>query len=156
MKLFGIVTISFFYPRDMWEAGFVAILFGGGDGCSTQVWTDGGFVESQARHYYQLPSAPSHLTALAVEGAMVHLRWRESAESDVTGYRIYYQSAGGLSGWVDTGLRNSLWVILPYKGYYQVWVSSYDLDGGESGPSNLVTLETKEDAQHLYLPIIRR
>lgn len=146
----------FGHPRDLWEAGYVGILFGGGDGCSTQVWTDGGFVESQARRYYQPPSAPSHLTALAVDGAMVHLRWRESAESDVTGYRIYYQSVGGLSGWVDAGPRNSLWMILPYQGQYQVWVSSYDLDGGESGPSNLVTLETEEDAQHLYLPLIRR
>ncbi|GIV66075.1 MAG: hypothetical protein KatS3mg047_0468 [Bellilinea sp.] len=147
----------FRHPQDLWEAGYVGILFGGGDGCSTQVWTDGGFVESQARLYYQPPSAPLNLQVVAVNGAMVRLRWQENPEPDVTGYRLYYQPEGsGAFEWVDVSVRNSAWLILPTKGRWQIWAKAYDLNQDESPPSNLVFVETDQDAEHLFLPVIHR
>ncbi|MEW6502447.1 MAG: fibronectin type III domain-containing protein [Chloroflexota bacterium] len=147
----------FRHPQDLWEAGYVGILFGGGDGCSTQVWTDGGFVESQASLYYQPPFAPLKLQVVAVNGAMVRLRWQENPEQDVTGYRLYYQPEGsGAFEWVDVSVRNSAWLILPTMGRWQIWAKAYDLNQDESPPSDLVFVETDQDAERLYLPVIHR
>ncbi len=147
----------FRHPQDMWEAGFVGILFGGGDGCSTQVWTDGDFVKNQARLYYQPPSTPLDLQRVQVNGSLARLRWRENLESDVVGYRLEYQmEGGGQTGWVDAGIRNSIWIVLPQKGRWQIRVRAYDLHQGETPPSGWVLVETTEDAQRLYLPAIQR
>ncbi len=147
----------FNHPQDMGEAGFVGILFGGGDSASTQVWTDGGFVESRARLYYQPPSAPVGLEVVAVNGAIARLRWRENGESDVVGYRLYFQrEEGGQVGQQDVKIRTSAGLILPHRGRWRVWVKAYDLNQGQSPPSNLVVLETTEDAQKVYLPAIQR
>ncbi|MEW6178350.1 MAG: choice-of-anchor X domain-containing protein [Chloroflexota bacterium] len=147
----------FRYPRDMWEAGFIGILFGGGDGCSTQVWTDGGHVESNAHAYYQPPAVPQGLSVVGVEGALVYLRWQENLETDVTGYRLYYQQeSGGAVGYITAGLRNAVRVILPNQGLWRMWLTAYDLNGGESSSSAEVLAETVEDAQRVYLPLVRR
>lgn len=147
----------FRHPQDVWEAGLIGVLFGGGDGCSTQVWTDGGVVENQARIYYEPPSAPLNLQVVSVNGPQVRLRWRENSESDVVGYRLYYQSeVDGQVGWVDANIRNHSYLILPYRGSWRIWLKAYDLNQGESPSSNIVFVETTQDAQKLYLPVVRR
>ncbi|KPL73943.1 choice-of-anchor X domain-containing protein [Bellilinea caldifistulae] len=147
----------FHHPQDLWQAGYVGILFGGGDDCSTQVWTDGGFVENQAQLYYQPPSAPLDLQVVMVSGAIARLRWKENPENDVVGYRLYYQpEEGGPIGWVDVSMRNSAVLILPIKGRWRIWARAYDLHEGESPPSNTVIVETDQSAERLYLPVIRR
>jgi len=151
------VAYLFRHPQDVWEAGLIGVLFGGGDGCSTQVWTDGGFVENQARYYYDPPSAPLNLQVVSVSGALARLRWRENPESDVVGYRLYYQSeGGGQDGWVDAGVRNRVDLILPQRGKWEIWLKAYDLHQGESPASNMVIVETTQDALKLYLPAIQR
>lgn len=147
----------FRYPQDMREAGFIGILFGGGDGCSTQVWTDGGFVENQARFYYHPPSTPQNLQVVSVSGALARLRWRENPESDVVGYRLYYQSEGSEQiGWLDVSIRNRADLILPQRGRWRIWLEAYDLYQGKSLSSNTVIVETAQDARKLYLPAIQR
>jgi hypothetical protein len=147
----------FRYPQDLWQAGYAGILFGGGDECSTQVWTDGGFVKNQAQLYYQPPSALLDLQVVTVSGAIARLHWQENTERDVVGYRLYYQrEEGGPIGWVDVSIRNSAWVILPNKGRWRIWVMAYDLHRNESSPSNGVIVETHQNAEFLYLPVIQR
>ena len=45
----------FQHPRDLFDAGVFAVLFGGGAACQTQVTTDGGFVAAQGAIAYALP-----------------------------------------------------------------------------------------------------
>ncbi len=54
---------AFSHPRDLFDAGVVGVVFGGGQACSTQVWSDGGAVQAQGAVAYAAPAAPTGLAA---------------------------------------------------------------------------------------------
>ena len=147
---------AFQHPRDLFDAGVFAVLFGGGAECMTQVTTDGGFVGAQGAIAYAPPSAPEGLAADSVAGPFVRLHWQESSEPDVWGYRVTYQPAGGgPSTTVDAGRKNALLLGLP-PGAWTITVATYDAMGQLSPPSMGITVTTTAAAHRVYLPLIRR
>lgn len=86
---------AFRHPRDLYEAGVIAVLFGGGAACSTQPSTDGGFIQSQGDIAYDPPAQPTGLSAGTAVGPTVPLRWNENSEPDLWGYRVSYTPVGG-------------------------------------------------------------
>jgi hypothetical protein len=111
------VAYAFSHPRDLYEAGVIAVLFGGGADCMTQASTDGGFVQAQGGIAYAKPAAPTHLSSGAAVGARVPLWWRENSEPDLWGYRISYAPVGG--GTVhsyDVGPANTTVLLIPSAG----------------------------------------
>jgi hypothetical protein len=148
---------AFAHPRDLFDAGVIGVLFGGGAGCMTQVWTDGGFVASQGAVAYAAPSAPGGLVAESPTGPLVALRWDESGEPDLWGYRILYQrSPGGVQYVIDVGRRNAFTLLLPLSGDWEIRVAALDAMGNESLASTPVLVTTTTDAKSLYLPLLAR
>jgi hypothetical protein len=148
---------AFRHPRDLFDAGVIGVLFGGGADCMTQVDSDGGFVAGQGAIAYNPPAAPSGLAVDAVNGALVSLHWSENSEPDLWGYRIVYQPAGGGQSWmVEAGRENALNFILPWSGSWQVQVLSYDAMGNLSLPSGPVMVSSTADAYLIQLPLLRR
>ena len=145
----------FRHPRDLFDAGVFAVLFGGGAGDMTQVDTDGGFVGEQGAMAYAAPAAPGGLSAGTPVGPTVALRWDESAEPDLWYYRVSYSpvSGGGAAGQAEAGRRNSLNLLLPAAGGWRITVSAYDAMGNASPPSAPVTVMVGEDPVRLFLPV---
>jgi hypothetical protein len=147
---------AFQHPRDLFDAGVFAILFGGGAECQTQVTTDGGFVGAQGAIAYAPPSAPAGFAAGTVAGPFVPVHWDENSEPDVWGYRISYQPAhGGSPTTVSAGRKNALLLSLP-GGDWTITVATYDAMGQASPASMGITVTTTAAAHHVYLPLIRR
>ncbi|MDX9832536.1 MAG: fibronectin type III domain-containing protein [Anaerolineae bacterium] len=147
---------AFQHPRDLFDAGVFAILFGGGAECQTQVTTDGGFVGAQGAIAYAPPSAPAGFAAGTVAGPFVPVHWDENSEPDVWGYRISYQPAqGGSPTTVSAGRKNALLLSLP-GGDWTITVATYDAMGQVSPASMGITVTTTAAAHHVYLPLIRR
>mgnify|MGYP002681903718 FL=1 len=147
---------AFQHPRDLFDAGVFAILFGGGAECQTQVTTDGGFVGAQGAIAYAPPSAPMGFAAGTVAGPFVPVHWDENSEPDVWGYRISYQPAhGGSPTTVSAGRKNALLLSLP-GGDWTITVATYDAMGQVSPASMGITVTTTAAAHHVYLPLIRR
>jgi hypothetical protein len=148
---------AFRHPRDLFDAGVMGVLFGGGASCMTSVETDGGFVAAQGAIAYNPPAAPTGLTAGALNGAMVPLRWDENSEPDLWGYRVIYQPSGGGQTWtVDAGRKNAREMILPWSGSWQIQVRAYDAMGNLSAPSNAVIVTSLADAHLIHMPLIGR
>jgi hypothetical protein len=148
---------AFAHPRDLFDAGVIGVLFGGGAGCMTQVWTDGGFVASQGAVAYAAPSAPGGLVAESPTGPLVALRWDESGEPDLWGYRILYQrSPGGVQYVIDVGRRNAFTLLLPQPGTWEMRVAAIDAMGNVSLPSTSVVATSTVGAKPIFLPILRR
>jgi hypothetical protein len=146
---------AFRHPRDLYDTGVIAILFGAGAECLTHPSTDGGFIQGQGDIAYDPPGAPTGLSAGAAVGPIVPLRWNENSEPDMWGYRITRVPAGGgtpLSA--DVGPGNSTALLIPTAGQWQVTIAAYDAMGQLSPASSPVIVTTTVDAPALYLPLI--
>ncbi|CAG0935826.1 hypothetical protein TFLX_04676 [Thermoflexales bacterium] len=148
---------AFRHPRDLYEAGVIAVLFGGGADCMTSPSTDGGFIQAQGGLAYNPPSAPTGLSANVPAGPTVQLRWNENSEPDLWGYRLQYTPlTNTLPVTVDVGPANATQFVIPSAGQWQVTAFAYDAMGRLSSSSNAVTITVFVDAVHVYLPLIRR
>jgi hypothetical protein len=147
----------FQHPRDLFDAGVFAILFGGGAACQTQVTTDGGFVAAQGAIAYAPPLTPTGLDAGTVAGPLVPVHWNENTEPDLWGYRVSYQPAqGGSPVALDAGRKNALTLLLPRAGDWRISVAAYDAMGQVGPASTVITVTTAVNAQQVYVPLIRR
>jgi hypothetical protein len=148
---------AFAHPRDLFDAGVIGVLFGGGAQCMTQVWTDGGFVAAQGAIAYATPDAPGGLAVTSSIGNTVSLRWNENDEPDLWGYRLLYRRVPGDASYeIDVGRRNAFTLHLPLAGDWELRVSAIDAMSNVSQPSMPAVVTTTEDAQSLYLPMIAR
>lgn len=146
---------AFRHAGDLYTAGVIAVLFGGGAECMTQPSTDGGAIAGQAALAYTAPAAPSGLTITAAAGATISLRWNENTESDLRGYRVHYQRSGGEVLSRDLGLTNSASLLLPSAGDWQFSVVAYDQMGNISpaaGPLGATTTASPAG----FLPLVHR
>ncbi len=107
-------------------------------------------------------AAPDQVRGYVVPGnRMVNLEWQLTNDPRVQGYRVYRRLAGGdwsavgtssVAGWADP---TSQW-----DQQYQYKVTSYGYDLGESGYSDVITLDAPvkptlvEQSHQLYLPVI--
>jgi hypothetical protein len=147
----------FQHPRDLFDAGVFAVLFGGGAACQTQVTTDGGFVAAQGAIAYAPPSMPTGLAAGTVAGPLVSVYWDENTEPDLWGYRVSYQPAqGGSSLTIDAGRKNALQLVLPQAGDWRISTAAYDAMGQIGPASTVLTVTTAVNARQVFLPLIRR
>jgi hypothetical protein len=147
----------FNHPRDVFDAGVIGVLFGGGAACTTNANTDGGLVAAQGAIAYAAPAAPMGLSLEGVNGALVSLRWDEVSDPDLWGYRLYYRVGGTGEYAIRTLSRaNQISLFLPNRGEWQIRVRSVDAMGLESPLSNLVTVEIDVDSEHVFLPLIER
>jgi hypothetical protein len=145
---------AFRHPRDLYEGGVMAILFGSGATCLTNPSTDGGFIQSQGDIAYDPPEAPTGLSADAPAGPSVPLHWDENSEPDLWGYRITYVPAGGgTPRSISVGPGNSTALFIPTAGEWQVSVAAYDAMGNLGPASSSVPVTTEVDAPAVYLPV---
>jgi hypothetical protein len=151
------VAYAFRHPRDLYEAGVIAVLFGGGATCMTQASTDGGFVQAQGDIAYDLPAAPTNLSAGGANGPTVPLRWDENSEPDLWGYRLSYRPVGGGAPLtLDVGPANATELLLPQAGQWEISVTAYDAMGRLSPASNSVIVTTTTNSEQIYLPLLRK
>lgn len=147
----------FDHPRDLADAGVIGILFGGGDACSTQADSDGGYVGLRGQEAYAPPNAPQGLRLLSVQGALARLNWQENDAPDLWGYRIHYRrSGGGGESHQTISRQNTATLILPQAGEWTVWLTAYDALGNPSPVSASLQVVTTENASLLYLPLVKR
>jgi hypothetical protein len=147
----------FSHPRDLVDAGAMGVLFGGGADCMTGVTTDGGFVGAQGAIAYANPPAPAGLAASAPVGIVIPLRWDEVAVPDLWGYRVTYKLLpAGIQHTYDVRRVNTVNLLLPQAGTWEITVVAYDAIGNVSIPSSPVTVSIATDAQKVYLPITSR
>jgi hypothetical protein len=147
---------AFSHPRDLFDAGIIGLVFGGGDDCSTNVGTDGGFVSAQGAIAYAAPAAPTGLTAGAVAGSLVPLRWNENNEPDLWGYQVVYSPLlGGQTHVVDARRANAIPLLLPTIGTWTIQVRAYDAQGHTSALSSTVSADITINAKQVFLSTIR-
>jgi hypothetical protein len=147
---------AFAHPRDLFDAGIVGVVFGGGQGCSTQVWTDGGAVQAQGAIAYAAPAAPTGFTASLPTGMGVSLTWNENTEPDLWGYRMVYQRAtGGPVYLLDVRRRSSSELMLPFSGSWKIGVAAYDAMGNVSPLSTQVTVDVTGNPYFTYLAVVK-
>ena len=87
----------------------------------------------------QPPTAPTNLNATSVSTSQIDLTWTASTDNvGVTGYKIYrngsYVTSVPGTSWSDTGRSAGT--------SYSYYVTAYDAEGNESGPSNTDTATT--------------
>lgn len=146
---------TFGHPRDLYEAGIVAVLFGAGADCLTTPSTDGGFIQGQGDTAYDSPAAPTGLSGGAALGPSVPLHWNENSEPDLWGYRLIYSPVGGgTPSSIDIGPANATSLLIPKAGQWQVTIVAYDAMGQLSPAGNTITITTTEDAPAVYLPLL--
>jgi hypothetical protein len=146
---------AFSHPRDLFDAGVIGVLFGGGATCMTSVETDGGFVANQGGITYAAPAAPSGLKAVAQEGAKVTLHWDESGEPDLWGYRLTYRRMPSAATFtLDAHRQNTLEMVLPVAGTWSIQISAYDAMGIESALSPGISIVTSSNAEQIFLPLV--
>jgi len=146
----------FHHPRDVFDAGIVGVLFGGGDGESTQPATDGGFLAAQGAIAYAPPATPAGLAVDGISGPSVGLHWNENTEPDLWRYRVFIEPASGGGTMVtNTGPRNATELLLP-AGEWHLRVQACDAMNHCSTPSTPVTAITPEGVRLLFLPTITR
>jgi len=147
----------FAHPRDLFDAGVIGVLFGGGATCMTEVWTDGGFVAAQGAIAYNDPAPPGGLAITGSPSPLVALRWDENDEPDLWGYRILYQrNPGGTQYAINVGRRNAYTLLLPFSGDWELSVAAIDAMGNVGPPSTAVVATITVDAELIYLPMVRR
>ena len=149
---------AFSHPRDLFDAGVIAVLFGGGATCMTRPSTDGGFVQAQGSIAYASPVTPMHLIAGPLIGdARLPLQWDENTEPNLWGYRVSYARSGsGVSYTLDVGPANSTSLLLPSAGKWQVRVQAYDAMGQPGPLGNSVVVTTSLDLPQVFLPVVER
>jgi hypothetical protein len=146
---------AFRHPRDLYEAGVIAVLFGGGADCMTSASTDGGFIQAQGGIAYNPPAAPTGLSAGPAVRPGVPLRWNENNEPDLWGYRLSYTPISATTPvTLDVGPVNAAQLVIPSAGQWRLIVSAYDAMGRLSAPGSAVTITIDVDAAHVYLPLI--
>ncbi len=148
---------AFYHPRDLFDVGVAAVLFGGGAECMTQPSTDGGFIAAQGAIAYAPPVTPTGLMADAISGPVVSLYWNENTEPDLWGYRLSYQpvAGGGQPVTLNAGRANAGRVLLPEVGSWRISLAAYDAMG-IIGPATSITLTTTISAQQVWLPAVMR
>lgn len=146
----------FQHPRDAFDSGVIAVLFGGGAGCSTNASTDGGQIAAQGKLAYDPPAAPTGLSAVSAGGATVLLRWDESGAPDLWGYRLRYQQGGGQPLTIDLSRANRHGLLLPAAGSWSISVAAYDAQGRLGPYSAAVAATTSAGARMQYVPLARR
>lgn len=148
---------AFAHPRDLIDAGVVAVLFGGGTGEMTRASTDGGFIAAQGGIAYAPPGAPGGLASLGVSGPTATVRWDERSEPDIWGYRVTYQRPNGSqSATLDLRRANVATIVLPDIGEWRVSVAAYDAQGRVGPSSGQVSVTTTEAPQRIFLPLVAR
>jgi hypothetical protein len=148
---------AFRHSRDLYEAGVIAVLFGGGANCMTSPSTDGGFIQAQGGIAYNPPAAPTGLSANPPAGPTVQLRWNENSEPDLWGYRLSYTPMSITAPLtVDVGPANATQLLIPSAGQWRVTTFAYDAMSRLSAPGSAVTVTITADAAHVYLPLIRK
>ncbi len=145
----------FQHPRDIFDAGVIGVLFGGGADCTTQVTTDGGFVAAQSAIIYDPPATPTGLNTTGMNGFYVPLFWNESSEPDIWGYRIYYKQTSETEFIsLNVSRRNSTRILLPYSGNWEIRITAFDAIGLESPLSGPLQVTSLIDSQQVFLPFI--
>ena len=145
----------FQHPRDLFDAGVIGILFGGGADCTTQVTSDGGFVAAQGAIAYEAPAAPTGLANTGLSGALLSLKWNESTEPDTWEYHIHYKRTDEIQyNTINVGRRNSTNLLLPNSGDWEIYISVIDAIGNESPFSDLLVVTTSIDSVQVFLPFL--
>jgi hypothetical protein len=148
---------AFAHPRDLFDAGVIGVLFGGGATCMTEVWTDGGFVAAQGAIAYTAPTTPGGLAITGSADPTVALRWDENDEPDLWGYRLLYRRIPDEAQYaINVGRRNAYTLLLPLSGNWELRVAAIDAMGIISLPSDPVVATITVDAKSIYLPILAR
>jgi hypothetical protein len=143
----------FNHPRDLFDAGVIAVLFGGGAECMTSVTTDGGFVAAQGAAAYAPPAAPTGLVVSGAGGPALTLYWTENTEPDLWRYRVTYTPVGGGPTYTrEAGRNNSAVILLPFPGEWRFWVAAIDAMGNASPNSPPATGEVTSGALFTFLP----
>lgn len=147
----------FNHARDAFDSGVIAVMFGGGADCTTNVNSDGGFVAAQGLTAYAVPPKPINLHLLSLNEPIVRLGWEELDVADLWGYSVYYQlnSAGPIYRQF-VSRSNNVNLFLPQAGTWNLWVTSSDAMSQESAPSNIIAVEINFESAHVYLPITAR
>lgn len=145
----------FNHPRDAYDSGVIAVMFGGGATCMTSPATDGGFIAAQGAIAYNAPGTPTGLEVLGNSGASVVLRWNENTEPDLFGYRLRYQQNGGAISTIDLSRANSTTIVLPNAGSWQISIAALDAMGRASAYSPPVSASTTQSAARVLVPIAR-
>lgn len=145
----------FNHPRDAYDSGVIAVMFGGGATCMTSPATDGGFIAGQGAIAYNAPGTPTGLEVLGNSGASVVLRWNENTEPDLFGYRLRYQQNGGAISTIDLSRANSTTIVLPNAGIWQISIAALDAMGRASAYSPPVSASTTQSAARVLVPIAR-
>jgi hypothetical protein len=148
---------AFSHTRDLFDAGVIGLVFGGGASCMTSVQTDGGFVAGQGAIAYAAPAAPTGLTAGIVIDSVVTLRWNENSEPDLWEYQIVlHPTSGGASTVINAHRCNSLTVLLPGAGSWTVQIQTYDAMGNLSALSDRVTTASLNGPLTVFVPMVNR
>ncbi len=148
---------AFSHTRDLFDAGVIGLVFGGGASCMTSVQTDGGFVAAQGAVAYAPPGAPTGLAAGSVIDNLVTLRWNENSEPDLWGYQAVLQpTSGGTSTVVNAHRRNSLTVLLPGAGSWTIQLQAYDAMGNLSTLSDGVLAVSTSEPHRIFMPVVIR
>lgn len=151
---------AFRHPRDLFDAGVMAMLFGGGASCMTSPHTDGGFVASQGAIAYATPATPTGLSGPSVVSSTVALHWNDSDAPDHWGYRLNFQStdanATSSAQTLDVGPGNTTTLLLPHPGDWQVSVMAYDAMGNISPASAPITVQSTTAVRQVLLPVVMR
>jgi hypothetical protein len=148
---------AFNHPRDLFDAGVIGVLFGGGAECMTRVDTDSGFVASQGAIAYTSPATPVNISAGGANGYSIPLDWDENSEPDLWKYRILFREVASKMDYsLDVGRRTAYYLLLPRSGEWEIRLQAVDAMGNVSLPSAPILVTALTDAISVYLPIIER
>ena len=146
----------FSHPRDAFDSGVAAVLFGSGAECMTNPSTDGGLIGTQGKQAYDPPAAPDGLSLVAAAGATATLRWNESDAPDLWRYRLRYRLGAGPATTLDLSRANSATLLLPSAGSWSISVAAIDAQGHAGPYSTAVGATTSQGARQVLVPIARR
>jgi hypothetical protein len=83
-----------------------------------------------------------NLAAQSLTSVAITFAWDANSEPDLAGYRLYSVYAGSTNrSAILTATTNSM--TFTNLGPHQVWVTALNTTGLESGPSNVLTVNTK-------------
>ena len=151
------VAYAFNHTRDLADAGVIGVLFGGGATCMTSASTDGGFVMNNGLVSYAPPAQPGGLSAGIPNSVLVSIRWSESSDPDLWGYRVFYRLLpSGVQSWIDTSRKTQAILLLPKTGDWEIRLAAVDALGNLSAQTAPVTVNTSANAQQVFLPSVRR
>ena len=146
----------FRHPRDLYDSGVVAVLFGGGTASMTMPNVDS-FIATQSATAYAPPPAPEALSAVVVAGNGVHLRWNDIPAPDLWFYRVFAARGSSAPLTYDVSRANAAMISLVGGGTWRIWVRAYDAQGNEGATSATTLVDTTgAPLYQVFLPLIRR